>query len=117
MLNKDHFQGDTTKPPKGVGRKISWGGGGLTEKRPKNTIIKLLPGGGSNGKRSKNSNIKPLISVPCMKIQGSHGTPCSYPAADAHDTTETNQHLAASNLYLSDWESVNRILFKKVLQL
>jgi len=53
-------------------------------------IIALIPirasakkfpgGGGGDEKKTENGNIKPLyISVPCMKIQGGHGTslpPC-----------------------------------------
>jgi len=60
--------------------------GRATEKRPKNTTFKPLPGARQPkkiAKKLKSNTIKPLsiISVPCMKIQGGgrHA-----PAADAH---------------------------------
>jgi len=76
-------------------RQKNFQGGGATEKRPKiakkneNSTINLLQRGAME-KRPKDSIIKPLstISVPCMKIQGSHAPPLP-PAADAHATTYT----------------------------
>jgi len=75
---------------KGVGRKISRGGGATKKKDRKISTIKLLPGRGQRKKdpqvekTPKNSTFKPLytILVPCMKIQGDHGH--LPPAADAH---------------------------------
>jgi len=56
---------------KGVGRKISRSGGTNEKKYRKIALLSLFRGGGGNGKKTKNSTIKPLstISVPCMKIQ------------------------------------------------
>jgi len=57
-------------------------------KKAENSTIKPPRGGegkGDNGKRTKNSTIKPLptISVPCMKIQG-ESRPSILLAVDAH---------------------------------
>jgi len=43
--------------------------------------------GEATEKRPKSSTIKPLytISVPSIKIQEGHGSPCPPPAADAHE--------------------------------
>jgi len=59
---------------KGVGRKISRGGGEATEKNNEKgqqiPLLSLFRGEGVTEKRPKNSTIKPLStkSVPCMKI-------------------------------------------------
>jgi len=69
---------------KGVGRKLSRGGG--EKKDRKIALLSLFQGGGATEKRPKNSTFKFLstIFVPCMKIQGSHG-PLLPPAADTHE--------------------------------